>query len=232
MPFDRAAVAKAMGTNESAVASGWDLTAHHVLEANIAIGTYDCFFAEFRYAVDGTPLSGPGCGQMLVAGGHPHALDCKAKGTPMRACVDEVPFAEAFDLFVAKSAAPRDGVLDLAAALPSAGDRVYVVGYAAFAWLPADQRQSLASLYPFVSSGKVLRAEGRGIVTNAPAVGGSSGGPMLDAAGKVLGVVSTVVRDERARGTAVPAELPDDASAVAAALDATARQVVAEARAK
>jgi hypothetical protein len=227
-PFDATRVDGAMGENEFAVATGWDLTAHHVLEQNLTVGTYGCFFGEFRYATGGAPFSGPGCGEMLVAGGHPRALACKDGSVSMSDCVDEVSYEESFDLVVVR-AEERGASLDLASALPEVGDAVYVVGNPAFPWLTDQERQSLAEDYPLVSYGKVVRADGRGIVTTAPAVGGNSGGPLLNARGEVLGVLSTLIGHQRARGTSVPSELKDH-YAVAAAPDAEARRIVAEAR--
>lgn len=227
-PFDAKRVGGAVGQNEVAVAKGWDLTAHHVLEANLGVGTYECFFGEFRYASDGVAFSGPGCGRMLVAGGHAHALACKAASVAMANCVDEVSYDQSFDLVVGRGP-ERDAWLELAPDLPKVGDPVFIVGNPAFAWLSDQERKSLADGYPFVSYGKVMRADGRGIVTNAAAFAGSSGAPLLDAHGKVLGVVSTLVAHQRARGTAVPAELQGYDS-VAAAPDAEARRVVAAAQ--
>lgn len=227
-PFDAERVRRAVGQNELAVSKGWDLTAHHVLEANLAVGTYACFFGEFRYATDGIAFTGPGCGRMLVAGGHAHALACKASAIPMADCVDEVSYDQTFDLVVAQGP-ERSAWLELAPDLPKVGDPVFIVGNPAFAWLSDAERKTLADGYPFVTYGKVVRADGRGIVTSAAAFAGSSGGPLLDAHGKVLGVLSTLVAHQRARGTTVPPDLQDYYS-VAAAPDAEARRAVAAAQ--
>ncbi len=227
-PFDAKRVGGALGQNELAVAKGWDLTAHHVLEANLTVGTYECFFGAFRYATDGVAFTGPGCGRMLVAGGHAHALACKAGSVAMANCVDEVSYDQSFDLVVARGP-ERSAWLELAPDLPKVGDPVFLVGNPAFAWLSDEERKTLVDGYPFVTYGKVVRADGRGIVTSAAAFAGSSGGPLLDAHGKVLGVVSTLVAHQRARGTAIPADLADYYS-VAAAPDAEARRVVTAAQ--
>lgn len=229
-PFDAARVAAAMGINEFAVAPGWDLTAHHVLEGNLADGVYGCFFPAFRYAEDGGSFTGPGCGELLVAGGHPHAPECQASHTAMGDCVDEVPFAESFDLVVAKAPA-RGATLELAASAPREGDHVFAVGYPSFPWLTPQERAQLAPRYPLVSHGRVLEVEGRGLVVDAPALRGSSGGPLLDAHGKVLGVLSTLVGHQRARGLVVPEALKDH-HVVVAVPDGTARSVVEQARAR
>jgi hypothetical protein len=211
----------------------WELTAHHVAEADLSVGVYGCFFADYRYAEGGVPFSGPGCGELLVGGGHPHAPECQEAGTLMANCVDEVPYPEVFDLLLRRldAGVPREGVLDLAPAAPAVGDRVFVVGYPAFTWLSQAERESLAGDYPFVSAGRVVRAEGRGVIVNAPSLFGNSGGPVLDEAGRVVGVVSTLLGHMRARGTDVPAELADHL-AVAVGIDDRIRAIVAKVRAR
>jgi len=223
-PFDAARVAAAMGTNETAVAPGWSLTAHHVLEADSAF-PYHCFFADWRYADAGQPFTGPGCGELLVGGGHPHAPTCLGT-TPMHTCVDQVPFSEAFDLVLHRSPA-RAAQLDPAPAAPRVGDTVYLVGSPHLLWLTPAEKAALS--YPLVSQGRVLALSGRGLVTSAAAYPGNSGGPLLDARGAVVGVIYTRIGDLRARGTATPPEL-EDWHSVGVLVDARTRQVVLEAR--
>ncbi len=226
-PFDAGRVDKAFAENAFAVAPGWNLTAHHVLEQNLAVGVYGCFFPSFRYAEDLVPINGPGCGEMLVAGGHPHASECQTEGTPISHCVDEVPFGESFDLVLAK-AETRAALLDIAQS-PSVGDEVFAVGYPLFYWLSAAERAELAPLYPLVSYGHVRAIEGRGIVVDAAVYGGNSGGPLLNAKGEALGVLSSLVGHQRARGTSVPAARADRFGVVAAIDDAT-RTIIDHAR--
>ena len=58
----------------------------------------------------------------------------------------------------------------------------------------------MTSLGPLVSVGKVLRLDGRGMVISNLASSGNSGGPVLDKAGRVVGVVYTAVRQRQGVG--------------------------------
>ncbi|MBK7859203.1 MAG: trypsin-like peptidase domain-containing protein [Archangiaceae bacterium] len=224
LPFDAQRVRDALGANETTVAPGWSLTAHHVLEADSPF-PYHCFFATWRYADAGQPFSGPGCGELLVAGGHPHASQCQGI-TPMHTCVDQVPFEEAFDLVLHRSPA-RAAWLDPASAPPAVGDTVYLVGNPFFIWLSSAERAQLS--FPLVSEGKVLAVSGRGIVTSAAAYPGNSGGPLLDAQGRVVAVIYTRLADQRAQGTATPVE-HEGWSSVGVLIDAPTRAAILGAR--
>ena len=227
VPFDAAKVAAATGVMESWVARDWSMTAHHVL-AGTSSFPYGCFFDTYRYAADLVPFNGPGCGEMLVAGGHPHAPTCLAEGRPMRLCAQEVAPAEAFD-FVIRRAPPRDTVLDLAAAPPAVGDPVFVVGHPVFRWLTDAERESLLPLYPLVSRGRVVRVDGRAVFVDAACYEGNSGGPLVNARGEAIGVMFSRVRTP-APGSSLPDEL-QGTRGVAIMPDEQARAIVSEVRA-
>jgi len=214
----------ALGKHSFAVAPTWQATAHHVLAANGSF-PYRCFFESYRYATD-APFNGPGCGTMLVAGGHPRATACLDEAVSMSRCADQVPFAEAFDLVVQQQP-PAPDYLPIASTAPSVGDKVYVVGWPSFAWLSETEREALGS--PLVSSGEVLAVQGRGAVISAAASDGSSGGPLLNERGEALGVLYTRIDDQRAQGTPTPT-WARDSDAVVVLFDAETRRLVSAAQ--
>ena len=74
-----------------------------------------------------------------------------------------------------------------------------------------------------------MAVDGRGVIASAAAYRGSSGGPLLDEKGHVIGVLSTLIGHQRERGTAVPANMADR-YVVAAVPDARTRAIVLAAR--
>jgi hypothetical protein len=103
-----------------------------------------------------------------------------------------------------------DGISDA----PKVGEHVFLVGRPGFSWLSLDDREKLLSRYPLVSSGVVLAVEGEAIVVSNLAFPGSSGGVLLDARGRALGVASTLIGHMRAQGTDVPADLANHRTVV------------------
>lgn len=226
LPFDTEKVAAATGIMEFWVAREWAMTAHHVLAGTTSF-PYGCFFESYRYATDLVPFDGPGCGTMLVAGGHPHALRCRDQGVPMRACAQQVAPREAFDLVV-RRVPPRDAALDLAPP-PAVGDPVFVVGHPNFRWLTSEEREALAPLYPLVSRGKVVRVDGRAVVVDAPCYEGNSGGALLDARGDAIGVMYSRIRAP-APGVSLPPEIAGG-RCIAVLPDEPTRDILRRARA-
>lgn len=210
VPFDAAPVLASFEGSGVYLLPEFKLTALHVIEAD-ATGVTDCYLGEYAYATDGGTFDKAGCGQMVFMGGHPRSLACKGN-TFMRNCVDQVPVPENFDIAVRREN-PGKPTLPATAEV-AVGDRVYIVGVPGFAWLPMAERQQLTQGHPLVSSGTVLAVEGHAIVTDAPAYGGNSGGPLLDAQGRVLGVLSTLVGDVRKQGVMVDAGWRDSDAVV------------------
>lgn len=220
LPFDAKALPAALGQNDFAVAAEWHLTAHHVLESRSAF-PYRCFYESYQYA-ESEPFSGPGCGTVLMAGGHARATQCLAAAIPMARCADQVPFSQAFDIALVRGAR-RDAVFPLAPEAPQVGETVYVVSTPSFAWLDADQRSLLKG--PLVSSGRVLAVEGRGAIIDAATSFGSSGSPVLNSKGQVYGLIYTSIGDQRRQGTSTPT-WAHDADAVLVLIDAKTRDLV------
>lgn len=202
-PFDANAIAPGFVGNAFHVAETWQLSALHVRESESQF-PFACFFEEVMWASDvRAPLSGPGCGTYLVAGGHPRAPVCHEEHVLMSDCVDQVPFSETFDFIVSLASEARPP-LPLWGEQPAEGDVVFVVGTPHFGWLDAEERERMAALYPLVSAGRVLRLEGRGIIHSALTLPGNSGGAVLNQRGEVIGVTSTLVGHLSRNGTAVP----------------------------
>src|SRR5688572_7360861 len=69
------------------------------------------------------------------------------------------------------------------------GERVFIVGNPSFLFFnDGDEASWFSELYPLVSSGRVLALDGRGMVISNLAYPGNSGGPVLDAQGRIVGV--------------------------------------------
>lgn len=162
------------------------------------------FVAETFISPDGIEtLSVGGVGDVLAIGGHPHAIECRDEGIIIDTCVDQVPVAEVFDFVLAPmEAAPVGDVIVVRESPAEVGEVVYVVGYPFLDWLSEEQRLEISEGYPFVSKGRVVAVEGMGVVTDAAAFAGNSGGPLLDGQGRVIGVMSSLVGHVRAQGTA------------------------------
>ncbi len=207
-PFDYKKVNNAFKTNETYIAPDWQLTALHVLEANLMLGTFEkCYFEEDQYA-DSDPFNCPGVGTMLLAGGHTHTLSCKESQTSMGECVDQVPLSEVFDIAIVK-APTSEFYLQVAKQQPSIDDCVYLISNPNFYWLAKEQREQLENSYPLVSSGKIIDIQGRAIITNTRAFNGSSGGVLLNERGEVLGVASSLIGHIRRQEVFVPEPLSD-----------------------
>lgn len=117
-----------------------------------------------------------------------------------------------------RAAGPDSGDSDGAASIPYVsmgrsararlGDPVYVLGNA-FQCIVTDDRVSMSAgivsgLYSLDSTQAESRYLGPVIETNAPVNNGMDGGPIVDAAGRLLGVISLNYSRNRWLGTAVP----------------------------
>jgi len=220
-PFDRERVNAAYSPDEFQVLPGWDLTALHVLDGRVSSdgNVPNCYAPEFTYAPPGEVIERPNCGDMLFLGGHPRSAECEAEGVSLLECVDEVPFAETFDIGLVK-AERREATLEVRDDV-KVGEEVFAIGRPSFLLLDLDSAslQSLESDYPLVSAGKVLAVNGRGLVISNLAYPGNSGGPIVDREGRVVGVLYSRVRDLRAVGTPMDPKLPNYRT-LAVAIDA------------
>ncbi len=207
-PFDREIVGSAFQRNETYIAPNWQLTAIHVLEANIQLGNISgCFFKEDQFA-NPDIISCPGVGSMLFIGGHPQTEICKNSNTSMAVCVDQVPLNESFDFAIVK--APVSEIyLQIASKNPAIGEQVFLVSNPGFSWLTIVEQEQLATTYPLVSTGKVIEVQGRSIITNTLAYAGSSGGVLINSNGEVLGVASTLIGHIRNQGVDIFESLSD-----------------------
>jgi hypothetical protein len=203
-PFDSklvgATITSLHGGAATYVAPTWQLTAEHVLPAS-------CLFpATYRYATDGVPFElGAGCGPFLMVGGNSQQADCIKD--QLGGCWDIVELEAISDICLVAASAGSPSYLPPSPGAPQLGDQVYVVGYPGFNW-SAEQRPQYQP--PLVSSGKVIALLGNNLILSAAAYHGNSGGPVLNAQGQIVGVLSQLVVDVRRRGVApVPAELPD-----------------------
>jgi hypothetical protein len=212
-PFSRDAVDHAYVYGEGAatqVAPGWNLTALHVLDGPIFSRgeTPDCYAPAFEFAEPGSVIERDLCGTFLFLGGHPRSAACEAAGESLTSCVDRVPVGEAFDIGLV-AAAVRAGKLEVRADV-EVGETVFIVGNPGFLlYLTDDQLDWFSNRYPVVSSGRVLALEGRGMVISNLAFTGNSGGPVLDASGRIVGVVYTKIQDLRALDTPTEPTLAD-----------------------
>lgn len=232
-PFDRQAVDSAYRYQQGAgtqVAVGFGLTALHVLDGNISsTGVIaDCYAAEFEYAAPGERIERERCGSFLFLGGHPQSAACEAAGESLLECVDRVPVSEAFDIGLVAEAAR--GTLDVRTDV-EVGERVFIVGNPSFLFfIDGDEASWFSELYPLVSSGRVLALDGRGMVISNLAYPGNSGGPVLDAQGRIVGVAYTKIHDLRAFSTPTDPALADHRT-VAVRIDERMKARIEEARA-
>jgi hypothetical protein len=222
-PFDSELVGKAVtplhGGAASYVAPNWQLTCEHVLGAGCTFPT------AYQYATDGVPFdAGSGCGPFLMVGGNPRTTTCAADG--VLDCWETVPLEDVFDTCLIGAAAASASYLPIASAPPAVGDRVYVVGNPGFNWTGQQRRQYPP---PLVSVGSVIQVQGRALVMSAAAFNGDSGGAVLNAAGEIVGVLSSLVGDVREQGVvALPSSLPDYYS-ICTLLDDPTRAIIATA---
>ena len=219
-PFDSGLVAKAVtplnGGAGSYVAANWQLTCEHVFSAACSFPT------AYRYATDGVPFDeGSGCGPFLMVGGNPRTTTCTAD--QVRDCWETVPLEEVFDTCLVGATAASPSYLQPASSPPVVGDRVYVVGNPGFNW-SGEQRKQYP--LPLVSVGNVIQVQGRALIMSAAAFNGDSGGAVLNAAGEILGVLSSLVGDVRDQGVvALPAWLPDYYS-ICTLIDDPTREII------
>ena len=219
-PFDAQLVQQAVtalhGGTASYVAPNWQLTCEHVLGAGCAFPT------AYRYATDGVPFDeGSGCGPFLMVGGNPRTPTC---ATEQRSdCWETVPLEEVYDTCLVGAAAPATAYLQPAPSPPAVGDRAYVVGNPGFNW-SAEQRRRYP--YPLVSVGNVIQVQGRALVMSAAVFNGDSGGAVLNAAGQIVGVLSSLVGDVREQGVVtLPPSLPDYYS-ICTLIDDPTREII------
>ena len=207
-PFEKETVDIAFQEHETYIAPDWQLTAIHVLEANLSVGNFHgCYFQEDQYA-DPTPISCPGGGNMLFIGGHPHTAECEKSFVSMGECVDQVPLSEVYDIAIVK-APTSETYLPIAKTAPVIGEEVFLVSNPSFSWLKDEEQEQLAFSYPLVSMGMVLDIQGRAIITNTLAYPGSSGGVLINKKGEVLGVASSLIGHVREQGVTVHESLSD-----------------------
>ncbi len=218
-PFDRARVDRAYELGATEVVPGWHLTALHVRQANGGSGPPpDCYAAEFEFAEPGASIDRGECGTFLFLGGHPQSAACKLNEVRMTTCVDKVPVAEAFDIGVV--AGPSNGSTLEVRTDVQVGEEVFIVGQPSFLGiLNESELNRLSPRYPLVSSGRVLKLDGRGMVISNLAFNGNSGGPVLDREGRVVGVVYTKLNLLRQQGTPTDPALADHRT-VAVRIDA------------
>lgn len=218
-PFDRARVERAYTLGATEILPGWHLTALHVRQANGGGGPLpDCYAAEFEFAEPGARIDRGECGTFLFLGGHPQTAACKASGERLGRCVDKVPVAEAFDIGVV--AGPSNGSTLEVRTDVQVGEEVFIVGHPSFLGVLNDSElNQFLPRYPLVSSGRVLKLDGRGMVISNLAFVGNSGGPVLDREGRIVGVVYTKVGFLRLEGAPTDPALADHRT-VAVRIDA------------
>jgi len=219
-PFDSDLVGKAVtplnGGAASYVAANWQLSCEHVLGAR-------CLFpTAYRYATDGVPFDeGSGCGPFLMVGGNPRTTTCTAD--QVGDCWETVPLEEVYDTCLVGAASASASYLQPAPAPPVVGDRVYVVGNPGFNW--SGEQRNVYRL-PLVSVGNVIQVQGRALIMSAAAFNGDSGGAVLNAAGQIVGVLSSLVGDVREQGVVdLPSSLPDYYS-ICTLIDDPTREII------
>jgi hypothetical protein len=209
-PFERGEVDHAYVYRDGAatqVAPGWNLTALHVLDGPISSTgkVADCYASAFEFADAGEVIERDPCGTFLFLGGHPQSAACEASGESLTTCVDRVPMSETFDIGLV-AALGGAGTLEVRTDV-QIGEEVFIVGNPGFLlFLTDDQATWFADRYPLVSAGRVLALEGRGMVISNLAFPGNSGGPVLDTSGRLVGVVSTKIRDLRVLDPPTPTD--------------------------
>jgi len=219
-PFDSGLVGKAVtqlnGGAASYVAANWQLTCEHVLSAACTFPT------AYQYSTDGVPFDeGSGCGPFLMVGGNPRTTTCTAEQD--RDCWETVPLDEVFDTCLIGAGEPSAVYLQPAPSPPAVGDRVYVVGNPGFNW-SGEQRMQYPP--PLVSVGNVVQVQGRALIMSAAAFNGDSGGAVLNAAGQIVGVLSSLVGDVREQGVvALSSSLPDYYS-ICTLIDDPTREII------
>jgi hypothetical protein len=161
---------------------------------------YPCFIASYEFF--DSPHAIEGCGRALFIGGNPEAIRCKNESIPMATCVDRVPPSEAFDIGLFESPL-SSSYIETNTSSPGLGDLVYIVGHPGVVYHHIPEYVGR----PLVSVGKVVDLEGRGLVIDALAHSGNSGGPILDEQGNALGIVYTGVRMIQANGVEVKKSL-------------------------
>lgn len=205
-PFNKELVNSAFISNETYIAPSWQLTAIHVLQANVMLGsTVFCHFTEDQVA-NPDLIDCPRFSPMLFVGGHPQAEICKNSGTLWENCVDQVPLNETFDFAIVKAPTSKY-YLPIAATTPSVGEKVFLVSNPGFPWLDRKEQDQLS--YPLVSAGTIIEIQNRTIITNTLAYPGSSGGVLLNKNGEVLGVASTLIGHMRNQGASISESLSD-----------------------
>jgi hypothetical protein len=220
-PFDATLVRNAWtflhGGCATYVAKEWQLTAEHVLGGTCTWPT------EYRYATDGVPFDGDtGCGLFLMMGGHPRVTTCRQD--QLWDCWESVPLEGVFDTCIRAADASSQSYLPLASTAPGMGDEVFIVGRPGFNW-PSEE---LVKKYqqPLVSHGTIIDIQGRALIMSAAAFSGDSGGAVLNAAGQLIGVLSSIIGDVREVGIVdLPDSLPDYYS-IATTIDELTRAVV------
>lgn len=192
------------------ISPSFQMTALHVLEQN-AWGRSQCHLGEFQFY--GSPQGTSGCGEVLFAGGDPFALSCRDSGVPISLCAVRVPnLLQAFDIALALLPMGFDAgrrflkIEDEAKSVE--GETVFAIGYPHFRWLTIEekellserwtgQKQKYLEAFPLVSKGSIRSVGPRVVETDLVLFKGHSGGPLLNASGRAIGVsYGTKIRRE------------------------------------
>ncbi|MEZ4286632.1 MAG: serine protease [Polyangiales bacterium] len=205
VPFDAQAVANSLEGAGFIVASGWRATALHqytseVGQSELPVSTRErCYLNESAYGTNDAPVMLDGCDDFLAVGGGPEEQQCQVMDIPVWDCVDRGPMEAIFDFAVHRTASrasilPVDGPNSVAV-----GDAVYLVGRPNFSSLSGDDEIAFLEGWPRVAIGRVVGVYGTSIVTTNLAAYGNSGGPLLNAAGHAIGILSARIGDIRWR---------------------------------